>query len=109
MIKQITAIIGLSVIIIMSMLYVQEALQILLGVHDWVSDLLKDIFSGGQAGNMARELIALLAAPVIVGFVPAVIYWVIKRSWFPYFMELVWVIWLVQAAALVVLYKTSAG
>ena len=109
MIKQVIAIIGLSVIIILSMLYVQEAIQILLGIHDWVADLLKDVFSGGQAGNVTRELIALLAAPVIVGFVPAIIYWVIKRSWFPYFMELVWVIWLVQATALVILYKTSAG
>jgi len=107
MIKQIIAIVALSVTFIMAMAYAQQGLQALLAVHDWISDLLTNIFSGGEAGSITRELIALLAAPVIVGLVPAIIYWVVKRSWFPYFMEFVWVIWLIQTAALVILYKAT--
>lgn len=55
-----------------------------------------------------RGLIALLSIPIIVGLVPTVLYWVLRRHWFPYFMEIVWVIWLVQAGALIVMYKAGA-
>jgi hypothetical protein len=105
MLKQVIAIVILSILVIIGMSYVQQGLQILLSGHDWLSDVLKDVFSGGQAGNIIRELIALLAIPLVVALIPAIIYWIAKRSWFPYFMELVWVIWLVQTSALVVLYK----
>lgn len=109
MLKQIIAIIALSLGFIVAMSYAQQGLQILLTMHDWVSTILKDVFAGGETGNLVRELIALLAAPVVVGLIPAVIYWIVKRSWFPYFMEFVWVIWIVQTSALVILYNTTAG
>ncbi len=106
MLKQIIAIIVLSVAIILSLSYAQQAIQLLVAAHDWISNLLTDVFSGGQAGNLARGLIALLALPVLVGAIPALIYWMIRRHWFPYFMEVVWIVWLVQAGALAVLAKT---
>lgn len=108
MIKQVLAIIALSVAIILSMSYAQQALQYLVDAHDWISQLLTEVFSGGQAGNIARGLIALLSVPVLVGLIPTVLYWTIKRNWFPYFMEIVWVVWLLQAGALIVLYKVAA-
>lgn len=107
MLKQIIALIALSVAIILSMSYAQQAVQFLLTAHDWISELLTDVFSGGQAGNIARGLIALLSVPVLVGLVPAIAYWMIRRHWFPYFMEIVWVVWLIQAGALVIMYKTA--
>lgn len=107
MFKQIIAIVTLSIVFIFAMTYAQQGLQILLNIHDWVSSQLADVFSGGERGSMARELISLLAAPLLVSLVPAVIYWIIKRSWFPYFMEMVWVIWLIQTSALIVLFKTT--
>jgi hypothetical protein len=106
MLKHIVAIVVLSILIIVGMPYVQQGLQFIVTCHDWLSDVLKNVFSGGQAGNIIRELIALLAIPVLVALIPAIIYWLAKRAWFPYFMELVWVIWLVQTSALVILYKT---
>lgn len=107
MIKQIIALIAGSVAIILSMSYAKEALHLLVLAHDWVSQLLTEVFSGGQAGNLARGLIALLTMPVIVGLVPTAIYWVVRRHWFPYFMEIVWVVWLVQAGALIILFNTA--
>ena len=105
MLKQIIALIALSVAIVLSMSYAQEGLQFLLSAHDWISQLLTDVFSGGQAGNIARGLIALLSVPVLAGLIPTVIYWAVRRHWFPYFMEIVWVIWLIQAGALIIMYK----
>lgn len=107
MIKQAIALIVLSAAIVLSMSYAQQGVQWLINAHEWVSQLLTDVFSPGQAGSLARGLIALLSIPVLAGLTPAIFYWIIKRSWFPYFMETVWVIWLVQAGALIVLQKAA--
>ncbi len=108
MVKQIIALIALSIGIILSMAHAQQAVQFLITAHDWVSQILTDVFSGGQAGNLARGLIALLSIPVFVSLIPTVIYWMLRRHWFPYFMQIVWVVWLIQAGALIVLYKVAA-
>src|SRR3990167_9244879 len=104
MLKQFLVLIAFSMVIILSMSYAQQAIEWLLKGHDYVSQLLTDVFSEGQAGNLTRGLITLLAIPVLVSLVPAAIYWLFKRHWFPYFMEVVWAIWLIQAGALMVLY-----
>jgi hypothetical protein len=109
MLKQIIAILVLSVLIISSMSYTQQALEFLVTAHDWIADVLTQVFSGGTAGEMARKLLALLAVPLIIGLIPALIYWIVKRSWFPHFMSLVWVVWLVQAAALIVVFQNTAS
>ncbi len=107
MLKQLIAIIVLSVAIILNMSYAQEALNAILSAHHWISDLLTQIFSGGDAGNFLRKLLALLVIPVGVALIPIAIYWLAKKQWFPYFIEVVWAIWLVQTAALLILYKAA--
>jgi hypothetical protein len=107
MIKHIIAIVLLSIVIILTMSHVQTLLQALLSAHDWVANILKDVFSDGTTGNVTRELLASLAIPFIVGLIPAALYWLAKRSWFPYFMTIVWVTWLIQTSALVIQYKTA--
>jgi len=109
MIKQIFALIAVSVLIVIFMPYAQQGVQFLVYAHDWVSDILTEVFSGGHAGNIARGLIALLAIPVFVGLVPAGVYWLIRKSWFPYFMEIVWVVWLLQAGALIIIYAPATA
>lgn len=101
MIKQIVALVIGSLIVTVTMVYDQQALQYLITAHDWIVQLLKDVFSVGQVGDIARELIALLAVPIAIGGVSAAIYYIAKRNWFPYFMEVVWVVWLIQVSALV--------
>ena len=107
MIKHIIAIVLLSVLIILSTAHVQTVLQALLAAHDWVANILKDVFSDGASGNATRELFAALAIPFLAGLIPAGIYWLARRSWFPYFMTVVWVTWLIQTSALVIQYKAA--
>ena len=102
MIKQLIAIIALSIGVILAMPYVQQGLEILLSLHHWISEGLTEVFSGGDTGNLIRELITLLAVPLLIGFALAIVYWIMRRGWFPYFMQFVWVIWLAQTAALVI-------
>lgn len=105
MVKQLIAIVALSIAVILSMSYAHQAVQMLLNAHEWVSQVLADVFSVGQAGNLVKGLLALLTIPIFVSLVPAVLYWIARRHWFPYFMEMVWVIWLVQIGAIVIMYK----
>lgn len=107
MIKQMIALVVASILIIVGMTYSQQVMQYIINAHDWIAQILTEVFSGGQAGNLARGLIALLAIPVVVGLIPALVYWAIKRNWFPYFMQLVWVTWLLQVGALLILSKTA--
>ena len=105
MLKHSLILITLSILIILFTSYAEQGMQWLLVAHDWVSNALTSVFSGGQAGNMVRELLVLLCVPVAIGLVPAILYWIIRRHWFPYFMEVVWVVWLVQVGALLTMTK----
>lgn len=109
MIKHVLALITVSILIVLFMPYAQQGVQGLVYAHDWVSDILTEVFSGGQAGNIVRSLIGLLALPLFAGLIPAGIYWLIRKSWLPCFMEIVWVVWLVQAGALIIIYSPQTG
>jgi uncharacterized membrane protein len=109
MIKHIVAIVALSILVILTMPHIQTGLQALLSLHDWISETLKIVFSDGQAGNVSRELIASLSVPFLVGIIPAGLYWIVKRSLLPHFILIVWVTWLVQTSALVILYSNAAA
>ncbi len=103
MVKQVIALLVLSVVIVVASVYAQQVVHGLLAAHDWVSNLLTDVFSGGQAGNIARGMLSLLCVPLLVGIVPALAYWALRRHMFPYFMETVWIVWLLQAGAMLVM------
>src|SRR5690348_5743189 len=107
MLKHIVALIVLSLAIVLAMPYAQMGVQWLLAAHDWVAQLLTEVFSGGQAGNIAREFLALLSIPLAIALIPSIIYWFLRRHWFPYFMPIFWVVWLIQAGALVAMYKAA--
>ncbi len=107
MIKQIIAIILFSILLTIGMSYAQQGLQYIVSAHDWISDLLTQVFSGGQAGNIIRSSITILTLPVLIALVPTLIYWIAKRSWFPYFVDVIWVILLIESSALAILYKAA--
>ena len=107
MIKHIIALIALSIIVVLTLPYAQQVMSVLINAHNWVAEQLADVFSGGQTGLLLRGLFALLSIPLVTSLVPAALYWLVRRQWFPYFMECVWVIWLLQAGALAILYKTA--
>jgi len=106
MLKHIVAIIALSAAIILFMSHAQHSVEWLMKAHAWMAQLLTDVFSRGQAGNLSRGLIALLSIPLLAGLIPAFIYWLLRRHWFPYFMQIVWIVWLVQAGALLMTSQT---
>lgn len=107
MIKQVIILIALSVLVVFAASYAQEAIQALLKAHEWIAQILTEVFSGGQVGNLLRGLIALLSIPILIASIPAAFYWMVRRHFFPYFLEIVWVVWLIQAGALMVITKVA--
>ena len=104
MLKQMIILVIVSLLITLTFVYDQQAIQYLIWGHDYVSLMLRDVFSGGHVGSTSRELLAMLVIPVVAGVGFAGIYYLVQKRWFPYFMEVVWVIWLVQVSALIVTY-----
>jgi hypothetical protein len=105
MLKHIVAIIAFTILVILFTPYAQSALNAFMSAYDWISDLLTQVFSGGKAGNLIRQFIALLCLPLLVALVPAIIYWFARRKAFPYFMAFFWVTWLAEVTAVILLYK----
>ena len=105
MIKHLLLLLILSLLIIVGMPYAQQAMHFLLEGHNWISRELAIVFSKDEVGNIARQFLALLAIPVLVGLFFALIYYVFRRSWLQSFMSIVWIIWLLQAGALIMATK----
>lgn len=98
----------LSLIILAFMSNTQAVVNGILAAHAWLADLLTQVFSGGTAGDLTRQLIALITIPIALSLIPVLIYWLLRRSMFPYFMQVIWVTWLIQTAALVIQFKAGA-
>jgi hypothetical protein len=94
-------IIALTAVVIVFMPQSKHVLEFLVSLHTYASNLLSDVFSGGNAGNIARGMVAMLAIPVLVGLVPSLLFFLVRKRWCPYFMEIVWILWLLQAGALI--------
>lgn len=100
LLKHILALLLFSVLFVLSMPYMHQAAQWLVQTHEIIGNHLKDLFQGGQAGMMAKQLIALLALPLLVGLIPALIFWILRRQWMSSFIHIVWAVWLLQVGVL---------
>ena len=94
-----------SCIVIFGMPYAQQVIQYLVNAHDWIAHALKTVFSDSHVGNALRGLLALLIIPLATGLIPAILYGIVRKRVLPIFMDIVWIVWLLQAGALLAIYK----
>lgn len=106
MIKKLIALLGVSFALIFFFPYAEQLISWLLEAYQRVTTLLSEVFAGGQLGNHAREFIAILVIPAIAGLIPIIFYSLWRRQLFPYFMDVVWFVWLIQAGALLASHTT---
>lgn len=100
--------VALSAVVVLFIPQAKQVLEFLLAAHDWVSKMLGEVFNGGNVGNVIHNLVALLAVPLIVGLFPAIFFWLIRKSWLSCFMQIVWVVWLLQVGALIMTTSVAA-
>jgi hypothetical protein len=98
-IKQMLALIVLTLIVLFANSQINAGLHYLIDFHQWISDSLATIFSTGKVGDVIKGLFALLLVPCLIAGVTAIIYWAMKRATMPYIKEIIWLSWLIQAVA----------
>ncbi len=104
MIKNFIVLILFSLGVIFGVKHIQPTILLLVSSRDWISQLLLQVFSGGEIGSAVRNLISLLVIPLVIAAIPTLVYWLSKGRLFPYFMHVVWAVWLLQTTAIVVLH-----
>lgn len=64
-------------------------------LYAYINVKLTPIFSHGGLGVTIRKVLLLVFIPIIIAAIPALIYRLIKGHEMPYFIELIWCLWLV--------------
>lgn len=93
--KQSFVLIFLSVLAIFFKLQLVNALHALLYVHNQIATWLTLIFAADQTGQLIQSILALTIIPLMIGFLIAITFWLIKRKEMPHIMMTIWVVWTV--------------
>ena len=101
--RQLIWLVLFSVIVVLTAPFVHKILAMLLWMHQWIMQLLGEVFSAGKMGLWLRDIIAIIAIPFLLATIPTFFYWIVRGRAFPYFMAVVWVIWLLEVSALLAL------
>lgn len=105
-VKNILALVILSLVIIFSDDLVRSLLHEIIHLHNFFDNLVGQVFSGGTVGNALRKLISIFIFPILITGIPAGIYYGIKKRPMPYMLITFWAAWTVQAVAITL---TSGG
>lgn len=85
----------LSIVVVIFSKYVNEAVNFVVYLYDYIDDLLNILFSNSKAGILSRGSFALVICPLLITGVPAIVYYAIKKTKMPYFLEATWLIWMI--------------
>lgn len=108
LLKNLIVLLLFSLAVLFGLKHIQPLVLFLVSARDWVSQALLPFIAGGELATTVRNLLALLFLPFFIGAIPTIIFWMSKRRMFPYFMHVVWVVWLLQTTAIVVLSPVAA-
>ncbi len=97
LIKHIAALVVLTLIVLLAHSFIHTGFGVWMDLQSWLANYLGDVFSSSGAGGWIKKILAFLAVPLFVTFVPAGIYWCIKRHSMPNIKEIFWVLWIIQA------------
>jgi len=100
MMKQGLYILVASILLVVFLPQVHIFLDYIGQAHTFLTKQLSHVFAGGKIGQLIRHSVVLFVVPVVVGFVPGGIYYVVKRAVMPYQLHVIWVLWVMLATAL---------
>lgn len=100
MLIQVIILVVLAIIIALCQHYATMCVHGLLMAHDWISSLFSYVFSGSSVGHIIQECLSFMVLPFVIACIIAIIYAVIKKSFLPCFMLIVWFVWLVMVTGL---------
>jgi sulfite exporter TauE/SafE len=100
LIKHIAALILLSLLILLAGSFFTSLLNEVTNIHHWFIKLLSHIFTSQDTARWLRDLLAMLALPALAGLIPCGVYWSLKRKPMPYTLYVIWLVWIIQAVAI---------
>lgn len=93
-------IMGVSLLLVIGARFFVDIVQLLSVLFQTVSGWFGMIFSNGHWGVMVQQVLSLTLVPLCLALIPAGLYWLIKKQPLPYFIPIVWGLWLMLATAL---------
>jgi len=100
-IKQITCFILLSAGVLLVAHYLALSTQWLMTGYGDLIQQLQTVFASNQLGGFLSALLALLAIPLILSGIAALIYWAFKRQAIPNYFVYLWGVWLILVTLLI--------
>lgn len=85
----------LSIIVVLFAKYINNIIFYIVNLYDYLDDHLEILFNQSPAGILSRSTLALVVCPLLITGTPALIYYFIKRSTMPYFLEATWLTWFI--------------
>jgi hypothetical protein len=85
----------LSILAVLFAKYINNFITFILTFYDAIDNKLTFLFSKSNAGIISRNSVALVICPLIIIGIPALIYFAIKRTKMPYFIESTWLTWMI--------------
>lgn len=97
MLKQGLIYLGLSLLLIAFATYAKTFIVYVDLLYAYLNNALAPLFGNGFWGLFFRDMCTLVLTPFVLASIPAVIYWLLKRKKMPYFIQLIWLFWLILA------------
>ena len=99
-VKNIIALIVLSLIVIFANDVINSLLNEVVNLHHVFDNLVGQVFSGGTVGNTLRQLITIFIFPALIAGIPGCVYYLMKKRSMPHMLIIFWAAWIVQAVAI---------
>lgn len=104
MLKQCAIYFILSILIVLFAGYAHLLIIYIDVAYTYINVKLAPLFSHAPSGGFIRNVISLVLLPVIIVGIPALIYQLIKKQQMPYFIEIIWLFWLVLVLSKVLIH-----
>jgi hypothetical protein len=96
-IKHLAALVILTLIVLLAHGVMHTGLGLWMDLQSWLANYLAEVFSESGAGGWIKKILTFLAVPLVATFIPAGIYWCIKRRSIAHLTEIFWILWIIQA------------
>lgn len=97
MIKQGAIYLILSIVFVLLAHYINYLIIYIDLAYTYINLQLSFLLKDNIVGTHARNILSLMTLPLILGGIPALIWRAIKGKPMPYFLEIVWLLWLLIA------------
>ncbi len=95
MYKQTLFYLALSLIVVLFSRYFAIGIIKIEHLHTWLNLKMSTVFSNSLVGLTVQQVIVLMMLPIVIAGVPALTYKLVKGGSMPYFLNFVWLVWLV--------------